>query len=209
MNIAIIGSGKVGKALALASTRAGHHVTLSATDPEHARQAAAATGASASASNREAAQAGDVVILAVPYPAVEGILKELAEALAGKVLIDTTNPLKADGSGLMFTDTSAAEVIQAMVPAAKVVKAFNTVFASRQQQPAGDGTELDGFYAADDDEAKATVNEYVASLGFRPLDAGALSMARTLEAMAYLIISLNMRNGWMWQNGWKLLGPTK
>jgi NADPH-dependent F420 reductase len=208
MKIAIIGSGKVGRALALASTRAGHQVTLSAADPEHARQAAATAGVASAATNLEAAQDAEVVILAVPYAAVEGILAGLGGAVAGKVLIDATNPTRADGSGLLHADTSGAEVIQALAPAARVVKALNTVLASRQQQPQGDGTTLDGFFAGDDADAKTVVGDYLASLGFRPLDVGPLAAAATLEAMAYLNISLQMRNGWSWQMGWKLLGPT-
>lgn len=208
MNIAIIGSGNVGKALASASIRAGHNVTLSAADPENARQAAAATGGAAAASNREAAQAGEVVLLAVPFAAVDGILDEIRDLVADKVLVDITNPTKADGSGLLFVGSSAAEAIQAKVPAARVVKALNTVLAARMRHPEGDGTTLDGFMAGDDADAKTAVGAYLASLGLRPLDAGPLPMAQALEALAYLNISLQMRYGWTWQTGWKLLGPT-
>jgi 8-hydroxy-5-deazaflavin:NADPH oxidoreductase len=95
-----------------------------------------------------------------------------------------------------------------MAPSAKVIKAFNTIFAAHQVDPLIDGIQLDGFVAGDDGGAKGRVLELVGTLGFRPIDAGPLAMARALEAMAVLNIQLNMGNGWPWQTGWKLLGPT-
>ena len=209
MNIAIIGAGNVGKALAGSSTKAGHSVTISAKTPEHAREAATATGSRAASSNREAAKAADLIVLAVPHGAVDGVLSELGDALKGKVLVDATNQLTPDMSGLSNWEKSAAEQIQARAPGARVVKAFNTVFASRQAQPSVEGTPLDAFVAGDDQAAKTTVLELVESIGFRPIDAGPLMMARSLEAMAFLLISLQVRHGWSWQNGWKIVGPTK
>jgi predicted dinucleotide-binding enzyme len=89
-----------------------------------------------------------------------------------------------------------------------VVKAFNTVFASRLNDPVLDGVPLDGFYAGDDAGAKQVVAELLARMGLRPIDTGELLTARALELMAFLNVSLNARNGWSWQSGWKLLGPT-
>jgi predicted dinucleotide-binding enzyme len=95
-----------------------------------------------------------------------------------------------------------------LAPGVRVVKAFNTVFASRLNDPVVDGIALDGFYAGDDPAAKAAVAELLAAMGFHPIDTGELLTARTLELMAFLNITLNARNGWPWQSGWKLLGPT-
>jgi 8-hydroxy-5-deazaflavin:NADPH oxidoreductase len=95
-----------------------------------------------------------------------------------------------------------------MAPRARVVKAFNTILAGRQSDPEIDGVQLDGCVASDDSAGKQKVLDLVGSLGFRPVDAGPLTMARALEGMAVLNISLNMTNGWSWQSGWKLLGPT-
>jgi predicted dinucleotide-binding enzyme len=117
-----------------------------------------------------------------------------------------TNPLKPDLSGLVTEGTSAAEMLQRRLSRARVVKAFNTVLAANQANPTVDGTQLDGF-AAGDDEAKKTVLELLATIGYRPIDAGPLSAARHLEAMAFLNIALNAANGWAWQSGWKLVGP--
>ena len=90
---------------------------------------------------------------------------------------------------------------------ARVVKAFNTKFAARQADPTVSGLRVDGFVAADDEEAKATVLSLVEAIGFNPVDAGELAKARELEALAWLNISLQMRHGWSWQAGWKLVGP--
>ena len=204
MNIGIIGAGNVGQALATASVRAGHVVTISSATTEEARRVAAAVGATAAASNRDAVADADAVILAVPFDAVNAIIDELGAALDGKVLIDVSNrfaPEQLDGP-------SNAEQAQAMAPNARIVKAFNTILASHQADPIIDGIQLDGFVAGDDAAAKQQALALVASLGFRPIDAGPLAMARALEGMGTLNISLNATNGWPWQSGWKLLGPS-
>lgn len=208
MKIAILGAGNVGRALATASVTAGHQVTLSAAHGDSAARLAAEIGAAAAASNLDAVSRADAVVLAVPYAALDGILSEIGPSLEGKVVIDVTNPLTPDYSALAVESTSAAEQIQARLPNARVVKAFNTVFAARQAAPVVEGTAADGFVAADDADAKATVLDLVRSLGLRPIDAGPLAMARALEAMALLHITLQLRHGWPWQSAWKLIGPT-
>jgi hypothetical protein len=203
MNIGIIGAGNVGRALATASVRAGHTVTISSTTAEEAERVAAAVGATAVASNRDGVANADAIILAVPFDAVQAIVDELGAALDGKALIDVTNRFAPD----QLDGTSNAELTQAMAPNARVVKAFNTILAAHQADPGINGIQLDGFVAGDDD-AKPQVLALVASLGFRPIDAGPLAMARALEGMGTLNIFLNATNGWPWQSGWKLLGPS-
>lgn len=207
MKIAIIGAGNVGTALATSSVRAGHQVTISGSGPLSAVKAATASGARAAATNRDAVQGADVVVLAVWFASADDVLAELGDALDGKVVIDTTNPVKPDLSGLLFEGTSAAELLQAKIPDARVVKAFNTVFAARQADPFVDGTSVDALYAGDDEAAKATVAEYAASLGFHPIDVGALDLARSLESFALLNMLIQVRTGGSWQAGWKLLEP--
>jgi predicted dinucleotide-binding enzyme len=209
VNIAIIGAGNVGSALANAAVVAGHTVTVSAADPAHAATAAAATGATAAGTNLEAVSGADVVVLAVPGGAVAAVADELADALDGKIVIDATNPLNAGFTDLAIERTSGAQDLAGRIPGVSVVKAFNSVFASRHAAPTQDGTPLDAFIAGDDDAAKAKVVELATSLGYRPIDAGGLRMARALEEMAFLNITLNARNGWAWQSGWKLVGPTQ
>lgn len=207
MKIAIVGVGNVGGALAQAAVAAGHEVTLHADHRETALAAAEKTGARAATSARDAAEGADLVVLAVPYGALGSVVADLGSSVDGKVLVDVTNPLNATYTGLV-SDTSAAEEVQASAPRARVVKAFNTVFASRHARPTEGGLPLDAFYAGDDDVAKSHVAELARSLGYRPIDVGGLRSARYLEGMAFLNIKLNASNGWSWQSGWKLVGPT-
>jgi NADPH-dependent F420 reductase len=208
MQVGIIGSGNVGGALAAAAVAAGHSVTLTSSDGEQAAEVATKSGANAAGSNAEAVRDADVVVLAVPGLAVAGIADELGNALDGKVVIDSTNPLNESFSDTFTTDRSAAEDLQDRVPGAKVVKAFNTIFAGRHGNPTEVGLPLDAFIAGNNEDAKATTAELAGSLGYRPIDAGGLRMARALEEMAFLNISLNATRGWPWQSGWKLVGPT-
>ena len=208
MRIAILGAGNVGAALATAAVGAGHEVVISARDPEHAQQAARSAGARAASSNAEAVDGAELVVLAVPYAAAGGIVTELSDALAGSVVVDSTNPLNESYSDLVTTGTSAAEELARQLPGASVVKAFNTIFASRHGNPTEEGTPLDAFVAGDDAAAKAKVGEFASSLGYRVVDAGGLRLARSLEEMAFLNITLNATNGWAWQSAWKLVGPT-
>ncbi len=205
MKIAIIGAGNVGRALAASTTRAGHEVTISATTYDHAVEAAEQTGATAARTNVDAVHAADVVILAVPASAHGAVASELQQELVGTPVVDVANRPTPDPSG---PGTSIAEELQVRLPGVPVVKAFNTAFASRQAEPVVDGVSADGFVAGDEEPAKARVLELVESIGFRPIDAGKLAVARTLEGAAWLNISLNMQNGWPWQSAWKLVGPT-
>jgi 8-hydroxy-5-deazaflavin:NADPH oxidoreductase len=140
-------------------------------------------------------------MLAVPYHAVASVTSEIGDAIAGRVLIDATNPIKPDYSGLATSGRSGAEEIQRLLPRARVAKAFNTIFATHQTDPS---REIDGYVAADDPVAKERALELVESLGFAPLDVGPLSAARYLEGMAWLNISLNASNGWGWTSAWRL-----
>ncbi len=209
VDIAILGVGNVGRALATSAVRAGHTVTVSSRKAEDAKAAAGEIGANAAGSNRAAIDAADVVVLAVPYPALDGVLGELGDGLAGKVLVDVTNRMDpARPPGVTIDGTSAAEQIQARAPEARVVKAFNTNFAAHMTDPSTEGVQVDCLVAGDDQDAKAAVLDLAESIGFRGIDAGPLMMSRAVEALALLNISLNMREGWSWQTEWKLVGPT-
>jgi 8-hydroxy-5-deazaflavin:NADPH oxidoreductase len=204
MQIAIIGAGNVGRALAGSFTRAGHDVTVSASHPEHARRTAADAGAKAAPTNADAVSNAEVVVLAVPATAFDQIASELGDALAGKVVVDVSNRPTPSPDGTL---TSIAEELQGKLPKALVVKAFNTSFSSRQAEPRVNGISADGFVAGDDAVAKKTVLDVVESIGFRPVDAGSLAAARTLEGMAWLIITRAMSNGGTWQDAWVVVGP--
>jgi len=208
MHVAIIGAGNVGSALSKAAVAAGHTVSVSATSPEKAAGVAAETGARPAANNVDAVTGADLVVLAVPGSAVTAVADELAPAVRGKVVVDASNPLNATFTDLDIQETAAAQTLQRHLPDTPVVKAFNTVFAGRLGNPVEQGIPLHLFYAGDDAEAKKDVAEFASSLGFEPIDAGGLRMARALEEMAFLNISLNATQGWAWQSGWALLGPT-
>lgn len=207
MKIAIIGTGNVGAALGSSFVRAGHDVTFAARDMERTARIAGELGASAAISPAEAAANAEVIVLAVPFGVAESLAEEISRSVQGKVVVDTTNPLRSDYSGLV-TDggPSAAERIAARLPGAHVVKAFNTVFASVQADPSTHGQTLDALLAADDPDAKATVAAIARSIGLRPVDAGSLSGARELEALAWLNIALQLRTGGSWNSAFVLLG---
>lgn len=207
MKIGIIGSGNVGKALARSGVRAGHEVTLSASHPEHAAAAAKETGANAATSTTDAVKDADLVVVAVPYDKLGEVFRGLGTSVDGKVVIDATNHINVQNPGEVLSGLSNAEEIQKRHPEVRVVKAFNYSFASRMADPTVDGVRLDGFVAGDDQEAKDKALEFLESIGYRPIDAGPLVMARVLEGMGLLIVALQIRNEWPWQNGWKLVGP--
>jgi hypothetical protein len=206
MRIAIIGAGTVGSGLARAAVSLGHDVVLTARHPEHAAKVAEDVGARAAASAAEAADSADMVVLAVPSTAVAAVSDQIRREVEGAIVIDPTNPLEPDLSGVLEATLSLAEEIAILLPRTHIVKAFNTVFGGFLTHPVVDGVQLDGFYAGDDPAAKAAVAELVAAMGLRPIDVGALRAARSLEHMAFLNISLNACNGLSWSSGWKLLG---
>jgi 8-hydroxy-5-deazaflavin:NADPH oxidoreductase len=208
MRIAIIGAGNVGGGFARAAVAAGHEIVLSATHAEKAEAVAAQSGARAAASNAAAVEGAQMVVLAVPGTAAPAVVAELAPALQNAVVVDATNPLNASFSGLDVTGVSGAEDVQQAAGSVPVVKAFNTVFASRYAAPTENGEALQVLMAGDDADAKARVADVATSLGFAPVDAGGVRLARALEEMAFLNITLNATNGWAWQSAWQLVGPT-
>ena len=207
MKIAVIGTGNVGKSLGGSLVRAGHDVTFAAQDAEKTREVAAELGASAADTPAEAATAADVVVLAVPYVAAEDVTSGLADSTAGKIVIDATNPLKADFSGLATEGGgSGAETFARLLPQAHLAKAFNTIFAAVQADPDTHGTTVDALYATDDEHTAAVVAELAASIGFRPVRVGPLSAARELEIMAWLNMRMQMLMGGDWRTSFVLVG---
>jgi NADPH-dependent F420 reductase len=211
MDIAIIGAGTLGKALATSFKRAGHNVTVASRDPNDAGTLAAATGSTAAPSNAAAAATADVIVLAVPFSCITEIAAEIATAVGGKPVVDATNRMSFGANGPEIDTTSSnAEELAALLPDASVIKAFNTVLASHQSDPTAEGVQLDGYVAGDDESTKATVLQLVDSIGLTPVDVGPLARARQLEGLAFLNLTLNVANEGSWQSGWKLVGaPAK
>ena len=206
--IAIIGTGNVGSAVGAAAAKAGYHVVFAGQDAGKTASVAQGAGGTAATTTREAVVSADIVVLAVPYSAVEDVAREIAPVTGGKIVIDPTNPLKADYSGLA-TDpgTSGAETIAALLPDAKVVKAFNTLFATNTADPGVHGTQLDSLFATDDEGAKDAVCGLSGSIGFRPVHVGPLAAARELEAMAWLNIRMQMLTGGNWNTAFVMVDP--
>jgi predicted dinucleotide-binding enzyme len=207
MRIAVIGAGNVGSAFGRAAVRAGHHVHLSALHPDHARAVAHDIGATPAANNVVAVEHVQVVVLAVPGTVAPFVAAEIAPALGGAVIVDATNPLNATYSDLAVRGISGAADVQESAGGAPVVKAFNTIFASRYDNPVENDTPLQVLIAGNDEAARGVVVEVARSLGFAPLEVGGLRFARSLEEMAFLNIALNASKGWPWQTAWQLVGP--
>lgn len=191
-NISIIGAGNMATAIAGRVIKAGHTVEVIVRDQAKAQAFVDKLGAGATIGIYGTAPKGDIVILAVPYSGAAPVVADFGVALKDKVIIDITNPVAPDLSGLVTpSGTSGAQETARGLPAgAHIVKAFNTLFGPVLAK----GGQLDAFIAADNAESKARVATFLASLGLRPLDIGALHMAQTLESLGLLMIGL-ARNG--------------
>jgi hypothetical protein len=170
-----------------------HEVAFGVRRPNDAKVQAllTATGKRArAASLKDAVTGTEVVVLATPWAATEAAIREAGE-LRGKVVVDATNPLKADLSGLVFGhSTSAAEQVAGWAPGARVVKAFNTIGAAHMADPRFGTQRASMFICGNDASAKATVVRLAGELGFDPVDCGPLTQARLLEPLAMLWISM-------------------
>jgi 8-hydroxy-5-deazaflavin:NADPH oxidoreductase len=194
MKIAIIGGGNLGRRLAALWQGAGHEVRVGVRGGERP-EAIAPPGV---VSVEEAVAHGDVVVLALPFAALAVALPPIAAALARKVVVDATNPVRDDWSPLPLGEhNSAGEEAARLLPGARVVKAFNTVFADvlTPARLTRGGLPVTAFVAGDDEHANELVARLAADAGFAPLIVGPLTHARYLEAMAHLNIALAIGRG--------------
>lgn len=189
MKVAIIGTGNMGAGLAATLAAAGHEVSIGARDLAKAAALADKVGHGAMGGGiAAAAKLADLVILALPFDAVADAIKQAGD-LAGKVLVDISNPISADYKELVIGHTtSAGEEIQKLAPQAKVVKAFNTIFAQLLAPESRPNKTLQVFVAGDDAATKASVSELARSVGFQAMDAGPLSNSRYLEPIGEMNI---------------------
>jgi NADPH-dependent F420 reductase len=189
MKIAIIGTGNMGAGLAAALAGAKHEVVIGSRELGKAIALAEKVGHGAVGAGIPAAvKQAEVVILAVHYGAVGEALKEAGD-VTGKVLVDISNPITADFKGLVVGHTSsAAEEIQAQVPHAKVVKAFNTIFAQLLTPEARQGKAVQVYVAGDDSAAKEVVSSIAQSIGFEAVESGPLSNSRFIEPIGEMNI---------------------
>jgi 8-hydroxy-5-deazaflavin:NADPH oxidoreductase len=150
---------------------------------------------------------GDLVILAVPYPALESIVNSYGDQLAGKTVVDITNPLNFEtfDSLTVPTDSSAAAELAAALPSSKVLKAFNTTFAGTLAAKSVGPNPTTVLIAGDDADAKAALAAAVTAGGVQALDVGSLSRARELEALGFLQVSLALGEKIGWASGFGLV----
>jgi predicted dinucleotide-binding enzyme len=187
-SISIIGTGNMARAIGALAVGGGNTVEVIGRDRSKAADLAKDLGAGATTGEFGAAPAGDIVIVSVLYADVVPVVTQYGDALAGKVIVDISNPFNAAADGLAIPDgTSVAQEVAKAAPAsASVVKAFNTIFGV----VLAEGRPLDVFFAGDDARAKARMAEFVESLGLRPLDVGGLDMAHWLEGTGLVMMGL-------------------
>lgn len=187
-SISIIGTGNMASAIGALAVAGGNTVEIIGRDQSKAADLATGLGVRATTGEFGGTPAGDIVIVSVLYANVVPVVVQFGDALAGKVIVDISNPFNAAADGLAIPEgTSIAQEVAKAAPAsASVVKAFNTIFGVVLEQ----GRPLDVFMAGDDARAKADVAEFIESLGLRPLDVGDLNMAHWLEATGLVVMGL-------------------
>ena len=186
--ITIIGSGNMASAIGSRAAKHGHTIEFMSRDTAKAQALAAQIGSPATVGTFGATPLGEIVFLAVLYTGVIEVIAKYGDALAGKILVDLTNPFNSDASGLVTTaGDSASKQIAASAPeGTHVVKAFNTISRDvlAQDKP------VDSFFAGDNAEAKAHVAAFLESLEIRPLDVGGIEMTSVLEWAGILLVGV-------------------
>ncbi|HET6651791.1 MAG TPA: NADPH-dependent F420 reductase [Nocardioides sp.] len=184
-HVSIIGSGNMGQAIAGVVTKGGNTVEVLST------------------SDADRAATGDIVVLAVPYPAVADVIAKRGDQLAGKIIVDITNPLNFEtfDSLTVPADSSAAAEIAAALPESRVLKAFNTTFAGTLVSGTVGTVPTTVLIAGDDADAKSLLAGVVSSGGLKAIDAGSLRRARELEALGFLQLTLAVGEKVSWTGG--------
>jgi predicted dinucleotide-binding enzyme len=186
-SITFLGTGNMARTIGTLAVAGGNTVEVVGRDQTKADDLAKALGGGATAGTWGDVPSGDIVIAALLYAGVVPVVAAYGDALAGKVIVDISNPFNATFDGLAHSEeTSIAQEVAKVAPAgASVVKAFNTVFRNVLENG-----RPDVFMAGDDAQAKAGVAEFITSLGLRPLDAGSLRMAHWLEGVGVVTVGL-------------------
>lgn len=201
MRVAVIGTGRMGTALGETLASAGHEVRIGSRDRERGRETAGRIGAAFGGTYPEAADGAGTLVLAVPWTAIPATLGLLGD-LHDRILIDVTNPFGDE----QLHGSSSAEELQALVPQASVVKAFNTLYSEVIRRSAVfDGIVATVLLAGDDPGAKVVVARLVTDLGWEAVDAGPLSSSRYLEPIAPLMTTLDRMSGGRVEHAFRLL----
>ena len=188
-SVTIFGSGNMGSAIAGVLKAGGANI-------EHI-----------GSTDTTATVAGDIVILAVPYPALAGIVAAYGPQLAGKIVVDITNPLNFEtfDSLTVPADSSAAAELAAALPSSKVLKAFNTTFAATLGAKTVGPNKTTVLIAGDDADAKSELATAISAGGVDAIDAGSLSRARELEAVGFLQLTLAASEKVGWTGGFGIV----
>jgi NADPH-dependent F420 reductase len=188
-NLSILGTGNMGQAIAAIAAKGGHSVQqLGSTD-------------------LDTPVTGEVVVLAVPYPAVADVITQRGEQLAGKIVVDITNPVNFEtfDSLVVPADGSAAAEIARALPGSRVLKAFNTTFAGTLAAGTAGPLTTTVLIAGDDADAKSTLADVVTSGGLDAIDAGPLKRARELESIGFLQLTLAINEKVSWAGGFGVI----
>lgn len=188
MRIAVIGTGKMGRGFAQALAPK-HEVVVGSRDPDRAAATASKTGAAGGATYAAAAANADLVILTVPWKAMDEALDQLGD-LTDTVVIDVSYPYKREREALRGSST--AEVIQRRLPRAKVFKGWNHIYAKHLTEPEVGGIAASVLIAGDDPEGKDLVFATARDMGFHPVDAGPLKATRDLENLVGVMLFLRL-----------------
>jgi len=188
-HLSILGTGNMGQAIASIAGKGGHTVQL------------------LGSGDVDTPLTGDVVVLAVPYPAVQSLLAQRGDQLAGKIVVDITNPLNFEtfDSLVVPADSSAAAEIAAALPNSHVLKAFNTTFAGTLAAGTVGPLTTTVLIAGDDTDAKSTLAGVLTSGGLNAVDAGSLARARELEALGFLQLTLAANEKVSWTGGFGVI----
>ena len=188
-HLSILGTGNMGQAIASLAGKGGHTVQL------------------LGESDHDTAVTGDIVVLAVPYPAVADVIAQRVESLTGKIVVDITNPLNFEtfDSLVVSADGSAAEEIAAALPQSRVLKAFNTTFAGTLAAGTVGPLPTTVLIAGDDADAKSALAGVVTSGGLKAVDAGSLKRARELESLGFLQLTLAAGEKVSWTGGFAVV----
>jgi NADPH-dependent F420 reductase len=188
-HISIIGKGNMGQAISAVATRGGNTVEMFGK------------------SDADKNATGDIVVLAVPYPAVDDVIAQRSDELAGKIVVDITNPVDFESfdSLVVPADSSAAAEIAGKLPRSRVVKAFNTNFAGTLDKGSVGPLTTTTLLAGDDTDAKAALIDVLRAGGLQAIDAGGLKRARELEAVGFLQISLAAKEKISWIGGFGIV----
>jgi NADPH-dependent F420 reductase len=188
-HLTILGTGNMGQAIAGIAGKGGHAVQL------------------LGSGDLDTPLTGDVVVLAVPYPALQALLAQRGDQLAGKIVVDITNPLNFEtfDSLVVPADGSAAAEIAAALPQSRVLKAFNTTFAGTLAAGTVGPLTTTVLIAGDDTDAKSTLAGVLTSGGLNAVDTGSLARARELEALGFLQLTLAANEKVSWTGGFGVI----